>query len=336
MTDSAKRLFISGLLVVCGLVRPLPGEEVPKPVRVADSNPDKFERKFPGTSHAHPGICVGRTGTVVIVHYVERAGLVLISRSTDGGRTWTASQPVPDVNCKCYPGAISTLGDGRMVVTWNSWLDPLDKDKGRRPQFAVSGDDGKTWSKPQTVPIEEPTSNSRVRHSILELGPSRWLFPLTDQTVVFDPQTGRLSPLTEGGRRSYGEPVVRTAKGTLLSGNGYRSTDNGKTWEQVRNVPNCSNYHNDLIALPNGLLVATEASKGKTNMRLIVSRDDGLTWDFDNAFVFYDPGQRYGNGSPHLALIDPQTLGVVFLDGDGVFFLRIPLAKLDGASKGTR
>jgi hypothetical protein len=329
MLAQAKWYFLPALLVLCGWAQPTVAEEVSKPVRVADSSADKFERKFPGTSHAHPGICVGRTGTVVVVHYVERAGLVLISRSTDGGRTWSASQPVPDVNCKCYPGAISTLGDGRMVVTWNGWLEPADKDKGRRPHFAVSSDEGKTWSKPQAVPIEEPTSNSRVRHSILELGPDRWLFPLTDRTVVLDPQTGRLGTLGDGGRRSYGEPLVRTAKGTLLSGNGWRSTDGGKTWQQVRNVPSCANYHNDMIALANGWVVATEAGKGKTSMRLIVSRDDGLTWDFDKAFVFYDPGRTYGNGSPHLALIDSKTLGAVFLDGDGVFFLSVPLANLE-------
>src|SRR5262245_33051721 len=144
---TAKRLSCSGLFVWCALVHPAIADEFDKPVRVADSDPGKFERKFPGTSHAHPGICVSNKGTVVIVHYVERAWLVLITRSTDGGKTWSASEPVPDVNCKCYPGAISTLDDGRLVVTWNGWLDPLDKSKGRRPHFAVSGDEGKTWSK---------------------------------------------------------------------------------------------------------------------------------------------------------------------------------------------
>lgn len=303
---------------------------LPKPVRVA-AHP-KVERVFPGTSHSHPGICVTRNGTVVIVHYVENAGQVLISRSTDHGNTWSPSTPIRGVKCKCYPGALTALGDGRILVTWNCW----DKDLTTRcPHFSLSNDDGKSWSEPKGLPLADPTSRSRVRHSILELTAKEWLFPLEDRTVLYHDETGKVTPFGDGSRRGYGEPVVRTVKGTLLTGQGLRSTDAGKTWQQVKPFPRCGNYHNDLLALSGGLVVATEASKGMTHMRLVVSRDDGRTWDVDRSYTFYDPGRRYGNGSPHLAQLDKDTLGVVFLDDDrtqsggpGVFFLRLPLEKL--------
>src|SRR5688572_23823903 len=92
-----------------------PTADALKPVRIAGR--PKAERVFPGSSHSHPGVCVTKKGTVLVVHYVENAGLVLIARSTDGGRTWGESVPVPDVNCKCYPGALTSLSDGRVVVT---------------------------------------------------------------------------------------------------------------------------------------------------------------------------------------------------------------------------
>jgi hypothetical protein len=101
MLAQARWYSLAALFALGGWAPPTLAEEVLQSVRVADSKPDQFERLFPGTSHAHPGICVGPAGTVVVVHYVERAGLVLISRSTDGGRIWNAPQPVPDVNCKC-------------------------------------------------------------------------------------------------------------------------------------------------------------------------------------------------------------------------------------------
>jgi hypothetical protein len=296
-----------------------PPAALPKTVRVDDLKPGP--RVYEGPSHVHPGICVTKSGTILVVHYRESSGLVLICRSTDGGKTWSESTPVPGVNCKCYPGALTTLSDGRVVVTWNRWLDAADKDKGRCPYFAVSSDEGKTWSEPKGLPLSESRKLTCNRHSILELSAKEWLFPMEDRAVVYQTDTGKA--VSFGDKGGNGEPIVRTPKGTLITGRGMRSSNGGKTWEQIKPYPNCSNYHNDLIALANGLVVATEAA------------DDGLTWDFDRAHVIYSPGRRYGNGSPHLAQIDKDTLGIVFYDDEpsnrGIFFVRIPLADLVSA-----
>src|SRR5687768_3663170 len=72
------------------------------------------------TAHIHPSICVTKKGTVVVVHYEESNARVLISRSTDGGKTWSASVAVPGIKAGgTYPGALTALSDGRIVVTWN-------------------------------------------------------------------------------------------------------------------------------------------------------------------------------------------------------------------------
>ena len=65
--------------------------------------------------------------------------------------------------------------------------------KSRFPQYALSNDEGKTWSEPKSLP-KNPDSESVIRHPIIELGPKEWLFSLTDKTILYDPQTEKLTP----------------------------------------------------------------------------------------------------------------------------------------------
>ena len=61
-------------------------------------------------------------------------------------------------------------------------------------------------------------------------------------------------------------------------------------------------------------------------------------WDFEGVHEFYNPGRAIGGRAcPRTVLLDRETLGTVFYDvdakqpdGPGVFFLRTPLAKLQG------
>lgn len=314
--------------------------------------------------HIHPGICVTRSGTIVVVHYeektAEKKGKVLICRSTDGGKSWSPSASMPGVKNYAYPGAITALSDGRIVVTWSNFA----REDGagpspRRPLFSISSDEGKSWSEPQGIPsnpdnyltlIRSRETDSWLRHSILELGPDEWLIPAANRTVVYHAKTGAVTPWAGGNQG--GVPIVRSTRGTLISGAGRRSTDQGKTWQQLKPFPTMD-YGSDLIALTNGDLVATQ-DLNKTTMRLIVSRDDGVTWDMDGAVEIYKPGPRPAAeslGRPHLAQLDPDTLGVVFWEhgkppegsgavlvatgerGTKVLFLRVPLAKLQAPGK---
>jgi hypothetical protein len=78
--------------------------------------------------------------------------------SRDGGQTWTS--PVasrfmaPD-----SPGAIHRLKDGRLVLVWNDIMSYPNGVTGHYRQYlyaALSGDDGKTWTKPQRVgPLDQ-------------------------------------------------------------------------------------------------------------------------------------------------------------------------------------
>jgi hypothetical protein len=161
-----------------------------------------------------------------------------------------------------------------------------------------------------------------------------------DRTIIFDPKKETESPFGDG--RNHGlVPIVRTAKGTLVSGNGQRSTDGGMTWEKVTPFPaiGANGWRFDLVTLENGWLVASEVlgpGVGGDKWRFVISRDDGKSWDIDGAIEFYNPGRAIGGRAcPRTVQIDKETIGTVLYDtdekqagGSGVFFLRTKLQNL--------
>ena len=161
-----------------------------------------------------------------------------------------------------------------------------------------------------------------------------------DKTVVYDPQSEAVTPFGDGRKHGL-VPMVRTAEGTLVSGAGMRSSDEGKTWQKIEPFPKigADGWRYDLMAVDNGWLIASEVlgpGIGGERWRFVASRDDGQSWDFDGAMTFYDPGRPIGGRAcPKTVQLDKETLGTVFYDTDpqqaggaGVFFLRTPLAKL--------
>jgi hypothetical protein len=296
--------------------------------------------------HIHPAVCVSKSETIVVIFSQSDMRDLRVSRSKDGGRTWsTPATFQPAANASIYPGSLTTLSDGRIVHVWNVWFhDDRTKTKTRYPQFSISTDDGETWSEPTSLP--NPGDKQSVnRHPIVELGPRQWLFSLMDRTILYDPQTEKLTPFGDGQNHGL-VPIVRTTKGTLVSGKGLRSTDGGKTWQKVTPFPKIGSdgWRYDMVALDNGLLIASQVEgpgHGGNLWRFVVSRDDGKSWDFENAFTFYNPGRPIGGRAcPRTVQLDGQTIGTVFYDDDakqsggpGVFFLRTPIDALGERGK---
>jgi hypothetical protein len=311
-----------------------PAEEV-GPVRLASGV----------SGHIHPAACVTRSGAVLVIYSKSDFKDLHLSRSDDGGRTWSKPVPfAPTEKLSIYPGSLTTLSDGRIVHAWNTWYKDARDARSRFVQFSLSSDEGKTWSEPKSLP-KNPEAESIVRHPLVERAPNEWLFSLSDQTVVYDPQTEKVIPFGDGQKHGL-TPIVRTAKGTLVSGDGQRSTDGGKTWKRITPFPRISSdgWRYDLVALSNGWLAASEVlgpGVGGERWRFVVSRDDGQSWDFENTYEFYNPGRAVGGRAcPRTVQLDRETLGTVFYDvdakqpgGAGVFFLRTPLAKLSSARK---
>ena len=326
---------------------------VSEPIRVADV----------GDGHVHPSLCRTHGGMLLAVYNYEGMGgkELLLSHSTDGGLSWSAPAPIAGIcDCSIYPGSLTTLADGRILLNWACYRD-MDSDRPwREPQFAISADEGKTWSAPHSYALGEFGSSTCMRHAVAELSPLAWICPLYDRTVLYDPQADAISPF--GDRRNHGlVPIVRTPKGTLISGapqaeapvpvgvpgnmvRGLRSTDGGQSWQALDAFPHFGTAGYDLVVLDNGWVALTYivygvGHDGEYSYEIAVSRDDGATWDFDLAVEVYAPQRRIaGRGWPRTVQIDDTTLGTLFYDldpdqdgGPGVYFVRTPMTLITQA-----
>jgi hypothetical protein len=306
--------------------------ELPPPIRI-DSGV---------SGHIHPALCITGKGTLVAVYCKSEYQPYLITRSRDGGKTWSKPSLFPHtVKSQVYPGSLTTLADGRLVHAWNVWFTIADKRKSRYVAYSVSDDDGVTWSEPKSLASStNPKTESVLRHPLVELAANAWLFPLMDRTIVYDPTTGTESPFGDG--RNHGlVPIVRTAKGTLVSGKGLRSIDGGKTWQEIKRFPDFSSqgWRQQMIALKNGWLLASQImgpGLGGDKIQFVVSRDDGKTWDMERPIEFYNPGRPIGGRAcPRTVEMDERNLGTIFYDTDtnqpggaGVFFRTLPSRRL--------
>ena len=130
-----------------------------KPVRIA----------VPVDGHIHPAACVTRSGTIVVTYGRVNHVDLRVTRSSDGGMTW--SEPVPFVHTvekTYYPGSLTTLSDGRLVHCWNRWDTPVTQKEPRSVLYSLSSDEGVSWSDPQPFP-RDPEVRSVIRHPVTEL-----------------------------------------------------------------------------------------------------------------------------------------------------------------------
>lgn len=309
--------------------------------------------------HVHPALCVTKKGTVLAVYNTEGGGgkELQLSRSDDGGVSWSEPKPIPVIrDCSIYPGSLTTLSNGTILLNWCCYHKDGER-LWRTPQFCMSEDDGITWSKPRDYPIRDLTNYTCVRHPVMELEASRWVCPFYDRTVLYDLESNTIGQFGDG--RNHGMvPIVRTQKGTIISGapqesapvpvgvpgnmvRGLRSTDGGSTWQAIGVFPHFGVAGYDLNVLGNGWIVLTSINygighDGEFSYDLTLSRDDGVSWDFDHSYEVFNPERRImGRGWPRTAQIDDDTLGTLFYDltpeqpgGPGVYIIRTQLDHL--------
>jgi len=310
---------------------------------------------------AFPGICMTKRGTLIAVYregYSHASGnpddgRIMLVRSTDKGRTWSEPElAYDDPTMDDRNAAIACMNDGTLCLIWDKYL------HGRHhwAWMRVSTDEGRTWSAPVKVSKDE---NVHTRSRPLDLGDGRWLIPYSESThgrttatyfSIYDPKAGFFEEIaaTPRGQRNIADEVAvtRAADGNLVALIRSNtdptlwkivSKDNGRTWSPARptNIPSQFTPA-DLITLKNGWLLCSFSFRERRNERLVVSRDNGETWDVENSVdVFAGTAGVGGDRSyPASVQIDDETIGTVLYEtrtppaGGHIWFVTTKFAAL--------
>jgi sialidase-1 len=196
---------------------------------------------------------------------------LLLKRSTDGGKSWSAQQIVrSDSENVCgnpAPVVDETTGVVWLLMTWNLGADGereinngTSKDT-RRIFVTHSADDGLTWTKPQEITASVKKADWR------------WYAtgPVNGIQLTRGAHKGRLViPCNHTELNSAGQPVSRSHV--------IFSDDHGTTW-QIGGIEDQLTNESTVVELADGSLLQNMRSYHKKNRRAVAtSNDGGATW----------------------------------------------------------
>ena len=207
---------------------------------------------------------------------------LLVKRSTDGGRTWSAQQLIwsDDENTCGNPTPVVDQSTGIiwLLTTWNRGVDKEKEinnqaTRDRRRVFVInSADDGVTWSKPEevTAAVKKPGwgwyATGPVNGIQLTRGEHR------GRLVIPANHSERVAGSTNAVTRSHM----------------FYSDDHGKTW-QLGGVEDEMTNESTIAELSDGSLMHNMRSYHKKSRRAVAtSKDAGLTWSsvkLDDALI---------------------------------------------------
>jgi sialidase-1 len=217
---------------------------------------------------------------------------LLLKRSTDGGKTWSAQQIVrSDGDNVCgnpAPVVDQTTGVVWLLMIWNHGADGereisngTSKDT-RRVFVTHSADDGLTWAKPQEITASVKKAD--------------WRWYATGPANGIQLTRGAVHPLPKGEGRGEGEGIApqptahkgrlvipcnhtELNSGTVVSrSHVIYSDDRGTTW-QIGGIEDELTNESTVVELADGSLLQNMRSYHKKNRRAIAtSNDGGASW----------------------------------------------------------
>ncbi len=286
-----------------------------------------------------PSVCRLKNGDVLAVFSGDRKdhvcpyGKVQMVRSTDDGETWSPPQTIADGPIDDRDAGIVQLPNGELFVFYfTSTAYRNDKLMAKNPDFrefdakltneqrwkssgnfAVwSRDNGKTWSSPQKLKVNQaPHGPALLKDgSLLQLGrywdKNRYTVVTAERSTDGGRTWELLCPAVPDSDNENGRPnvfhepyAVQLADGTII-GQMRReyggpedyylrqtvSKDGGKTWSPMARTPmyGCPPH---LVALADGKVVSVYGRRRKRPYMecAMISDDGGVTWDAANEII---------------------------------------------------
>ncbi|MBI2297886.1 MAG: exo-alpha-sialidase [Armatimonadetes bacterium] len=297
-----------------------------------------------GRHFAFPGICERADGELLVVcregdAHVCPMGRIVLTRSRDGGKTWSPREVVRDSPSDERDPAILSLPDGTLVVscnTWDSWRGSpylrqkypdqtatMEKDgwgKYSGCWLLISTDDGKTWSEARMAPTFSPHGpvpglDGALYWVGLE-GRDGLSVVAIHRTADLGKTWTRFSEVAYS--RAYAEPMDfewwdepnliflpggRAICTIRVDVDGFvrqaYSADGGKTWGWPRKLK-AWGYPQQLCRLSDGRLgMAYGYRRPPFGVRACTSADEGRTWDLDHEVVLRAEGGGGDLGYPY-------------------------------------
>jgi photosystem II stability/assembly factor-like uncharacterized protein/predicted esterase len=157
------------------------------------------------------GVCLSPSGTGMAV------GGTLTASTSDGGRSWTKSAPVPDFNTGLGYGAINSIAcHGSLMIAGGYWL------------IASSSDSGHSWKALQVTPGGNVTAGVRVSDA------GTWLAVGYPGLIARSTDGAIFSKVTVLGRYDWFYDAASPAPGRWCAvgerGAIVCSADDGQTW----------------------------------------------------------------------------------------------------------
>lgn len=267
---------------------------------------------------------------------------IVIRRSTDNGKNWSEIETVADFpfgQSASDPSMIVDRITNEIFLFYN-FMD-LDKEKDVYYLHVVkSSDNGKTWSQPEdiTSQIAKPewhndfkfitsgrgiqTSKGKLLHCMVNLDSGMHLFGSDDHGKSWHFIDSPVSPANES-------KVVELADGSWMVNartNGEKlryvhvSSDEGKTWTSKPEAelidPNCNASIIRYTSINDGykknrlLFSNAKMEKGRKNMTVRISYDEGKTWS--EGKTIYTGGSAYST----MTILENGNIGL-FFEKDG-------------------
>src|SRR5262245_8475232 len=124
----SRAVRLSPLILVLFALSARAADDTSKPVRIATGV----------SGHIHPAACVTKKGTVLVIFSQSNYKDLRLTRSEDGGKTWTEPSAFElTKKLEIYPGSLTALHDGRVVHAWNTWYTNAAGKKSRFVEFSV-------------------------------------------------------------------------------------------------------------------------------------------------------------------------------------------------------